>query len=784
MCLLFRMLTRVALLSNRRAGSSPLTPAPVVDAPKAAPAPAQEKLVSARACCDCGLAACMCAAARQWSLLRCASPRTTAEHPDTDGPLPAQFPVTVYFGSQTGTAERFGKRLCKAAAAHGFKAALVDLETFSHKLPAGAEGAEAAKVALAGASGLVVFLMATYGEGEATDNALEFSKWLSGSGASSMARVAFTVFGLGNRQYEHYNRQGKVTHSRMVELGGKPFYGHGEGDDGGDLEADFDGWAGAALWSAARAAAGIAGPDTAAAVKPSVGAAAPDQPWRVRWLSALPAGSGTSASDLARQGASADRSGKHFFTAIPVRVTANRELRQAPSRGASTRHVDLSVGGLLEYGTAANVYVCPTNDAAVAAAVAAALGYAPDAVFELSWAGGAGKPALLFPAPTSVATVLARYVDLGGRPDREFLAVLGFYAKGAEKERLLAAAAPEGKAAFAALVTEPQRSVGDLLLEFTSLHAGRGAGREGMQGDAGAALPLQALIAIAPRLQPRPYTIASSAASHPGTLSICASVLNAPKPGAPAGRRLLGAASNTLARAVAGPVAASATGVPPSLVRLCAERDGDGTPLLRVFVRPSTFSLPADASLPVVMVGPGTGIAPMRAFLHERRWQRAKLGPEAVGPTVLFFGCKRRDEDYIYSDELASFVSDGTLTTLHVSFSREGPAKVYVQHTLAAEAGAVWAWIRPAIAGDGGEGERHSRGAGARPAGGSASGGSVYVCGATAMGHDVTDTLKGVGGLFAPLSPPFLTHPPTPRRSCASRAQRTRLRPPAWPRRG
>ena len=81
------------------------------------------------------------------------------------------------------------------------------------------------------------------------------------------------------------------------------------------------------------------------------------------------------------------------------------------------------------------------------------------------------------------------------------------------------------------------------------------------------------------------------------------------------------------------------------------------------------------------MIGPGTGIAPMRALLQEREHQ-AKL-TSSKGQNILFFGCRHRDIDYIYRDELEAYQSSGTLSQLHVAFSRDGNRKVYVQHLLA-----------------------------------------------------------------------------------------------------
>jgi NADPH-ferrihemoprotein reductase len=216
---------------------------------------------------------------------------------------------------------------------------------------------------------------------------------------------------------------------------------------------------------------------------------------------------------------------------------------------------------------------------------------------------------------------------------------------------------------------------------------------------------------LAPRLQPRVYTVASSALAQPGRLAIVASVLDAPKPGPDAARRMRGVATTQLERiARAGAGAGEGKG----------EREGAAPVFVRALVRPSTFRLPPDARTPVILVGPGTGVAPMRAFLHERRALRARGA--AVGEAVLFFGCRRRGEDFILRGELESFLADGTLSALHTAFSREGAEgapRVYVQQLVRAEAPALLALV--------------------------ARGAHVYVCGGTEMGKDVLAAFEAVG---------------------------------------
>lgn len=109
---------------------------------------------------------------------------------------------------------------------------------------------------------------------------------------------------------------------------------------------------------------------------------------------------------------------------------------------------------------------------------------------------------------------------------------------------------------------------------------------------------------------------------------------------------------------------------------------------VRVFVQKSHgFTLPADPVAPVIMVGPGTGIAPFRAFLHERDVTNAR------GKAWLFYGDQRGTHDFLYENELADFLDRGVLTRLDTAFSRDSDRKVYVQHRLLEQGRELFDWL-------------------------------------------------------------------------------------------
>ena len=106
-----------------------------------------------------------------------------------------------------------------------------------------------------------------------------------------------------------------------------------------------------------------------------------------------------------------------------------------------------------------------------------------------------------------------------------------------------------------------------------------------------------------------------------------------------------------------------------------------------VFVRPSEAFRLAPADRPIIMIGPGTGIAPFRAFLQERQTVGAR------GRNWLFFGNPHRDTDFLFEDELTRWHRDGLLTRLDTAFSRDQEHKLYVQHRMLEQAAELWAWL-------------------------------------------------------------------------------------------
>src|SRR5205814_2363849 len=119
---------------------------------------------------------------------------------------------------------------------------------------------------------------------------------------------------------------------------------------------------------------------------------------------------------------------------------------------------------------------------------------------------------------------------------------------------------------------------------------------------------------------------------------------------------------------------------------LAGRRAGDA---IHAIVRETKagFRLPDDPGKPIIMIGPGTGLAPFRGFLQERAALKAKGAP--LGAAMLLFGCRHPEQDFLYADELKSFAAQG-VTELHVAFSRGDGPKTYVQDLIATQKDRVW----------------------------------------------------------------------------------------------
>ncbi len=308
-----------------------------------------------------------------------------------------------------------------------------------------------------------------------------------------------------------------------------------------------------------------------------------------------------------------------------ARLIANRLLNGAGS-AKETRHIEISLDGSgLEYEVGDALGVIPRN--------------CEDLVSELITLGGWNQstPVQAHDGQTlPLREALISKFDLR-KPNS---ALVDAVAKTEGCERIVNLLSPEKDALKEYLA---QREVIDLLSEYPAFRPD--------------AVEFTKLLA---KLQPRLYSISSSLRAFPGQVHLTVGIVRYET----CGRKRKGLCSTFLADRV----------------------EVGGT--VPVFVQPSHgFKLPKNSETPIIMVGPGTGIAPFRAFLHERK------AAGGTGKNWLFFGDQQAACDFLYRDELDSFKSGGLLSRLDLAFSRDQKEKIYVQNRMIENAGELFRWL-------------------------------------------------------------------------------------------
>ena len=537
---------------------------------------------------------------------------------------PAQSPLTVIYGSQTGNARRAAEQLAADAEAAGLPVRLLRADAYPTRELANER--------------LLYIVISTQGEGDPPDDAIGLVEFIAGKRAPKLPALKYAVLGLGDSSYAEFCGIARKLDTRLAELGAQRLQAAGEADL--DIDTVAAPWRAQALADARANLTGTTPP-------------APSNVTPLRHASAY--------------------SAQHPFTAelLSRQVISGRDFKgPAYARYGSVdkrvHHIELSLEGSgLHYEPGDALGIVHRNPAELVDAVLAATALNGDAEVEHD---GQRHP---------LSQWLAEQRELT-RISRPLLASVAERGAHPELERLLG---PDHKTDLARVFDDHQLI--DVLRRWP------------------AEWSAEALLDTLRPATHRLYSIASSRKRVGEEVHLTVDELRYNAHGA----AHQGAASSFLA----------------------ALEEGAQVP---VFIEANErFRVPADGSRDIIMIGPGTGVAPFRAFVQER----AEVG--ASGRNWLFFGARHFNTDFLYQTEWQDALRRKELQRLDLAFSRDQADKVYVQQRLRTRGRDLYDWLQ--------------------------NGAHLYVCGAIGMGKDVhaalLDVVREHGGLDEDAAREYLT---------------------------
>ena len=612
----------------------------------------------------------------------------------------------IFYGSQTGTAEEYAIRIAKEAKSKfGIASLVCDPEEYDFEnldqLP---EGTAA------------IFVVATYGEGEPTDNAVPLIQNLTdesfefSNGSHKLEGLKYVVFGLGNKTYEHYNAIARIVDRELEKAGATRIGERGEGDDDKSMEEDYLEWKDG-MWEAFSKALGVEegqGSDTADFVVNEL-ESHPEE--KVYLGSCLPllvilfvsAERGRFVGELSARALTRSKGIHDAKNPFPAPIAVARELFDLDA-DRNCVHMELNIAGSgINYQHGDHVGIWPSNPDVEVDRLLCALGLFDkrDTVINVE----SLDPALAkvpFPVPTTYGTVLRHYIDIMGVASRQFLGAFIKFAPNSTAEGWIKTLATN-KEEYAKVVTNGCLKLAEVLQlvsgdDITALPT--------KENTTAWHVPFDLIVSSIPRLQPRYYSISSSPKLYQTSIHITCVVLkyesvNLEK--VPS-RWVYGVGSNfllNLKHAANEDHTALVTAANASAHEHIPQYSIEGPRSLYkaekiykspIHVRRSTFRLPTNPKTPVIMIGPGTGVAPFRGFVQERvamaRRTIDKNGVEGLndwGKIYLYFGCRNSNKDFLYKEEWPEYTKElhGKFI-MRNAFSREPPykpdgGKIYVQ---------------------------------------------------------------------------------------------------------
>ncbi|KAK9768909.1 hypothetical protein K7432_000036 [Basidiobolus ranarum] len=602
--------------------------------------------------------------------------------------------ITVVFASQTGNAESIARNICDEANARNFQSKCIVAD-------------ELDKSTLE-AENVLVFVVSTTGDGDPPDNSIKFWRQMRKMKSQDiLPHIQYTILGLGDTNYDNFCNTAKRLDRKLQEVGANSFYPKGLADDATGLEEIVDPWI-EGLWDALTKvckqnteadrvdhitstidhmnveSSGLSAAETNQLHNGHKISIKEDALSNLSQLTGLPRlpNNVCKIVDSANSEVAKTEHGVPEYLKVPGSVFTGKiksaRVLTSPEAIKRTIHLNVDVSDCkddLEYaaGDAFGI-ICPNSDLLVSG-IFERLGVSVEEskkVIDIEpLTEGTSLPTHLQAVKSTTIEDIFRYVtDLTSLPKKGFLRMLAEHTSDEiEKKLLLLLCSKQGASEFNSL-KEQMPTLLDILSTFPSCKP-----------------PIARLIENLPPHQPRYYSVSNSPLKNPKLLSFAFNIVKytSPEP------------FNVPKIGVCTPWLDELSGLVQTKEESSIHNPEQGSIPMFLKKAQTPFTLPSNTTTPVIMVGPGTGVAPFVGFCQHRDEQRkikARMGTlgrnsamdieNSFGEMWLFYGCRHKERDFLYREELEDMKNRDVIKELAVCFSREakdGEPK-YVQDNL------------------------------------------------------------------------------------------------------
>ncbi|KAF2630627.1 cytochrome P450 reductase 2 [Macroventuria anomochaeta] len=541
------------------------------------------------------------------------------------------YHCVIFWGSQSGTSERFAETLGRECLSHfGISALVADISDYDSE-----------SISKIQSKHLAIFILSTYGEGDPSDNTAGLWDWIKQvkDKKTRVENLRYLAFGLGNSNYKYYNRVLDVVADALDNAGANALMPRQKADDAnGGTEEDFQVWKDD-LFALFRK---LGFEQKTVEYQPTI---------ELTFSGETNSEDSNPATSLIHQQTSTQSA------IVPLTIKSAHELFAAGDRNCI--HMELDLGNQdIVYKTGDHIGIWPCNPEEEIKRLLNVLGAQArmHEYFSVKSDNDSVKPKV--PSLTTLEAAFRYHLEICAPVARKTVQEIAQFAP-----------TPEAKAKLLEIGQNRERY--EQLTSNTHITLARLL-QLASPTEQWTSLPLAFVIENLLPLQPRYYSISSSSVIAPRRIAITALVVNKTI-GDKSTSTIHGLTSNYLLSA--SDVTSNATVPTPSYQRMNQGQRLQGSKVL-AHVRKSKFKLPITSSTPLVLISAGTGFAPFRAFLQERT--KLHVIGKPVGKILLFFGCRNKD-DFIYQEELNKIQGElGYKLKIVTAFSRDGP-KTYVQ---------------------------------------------------------------------------------------------------------